>query len=377
MQPTTQTQVSRLRMDPLNPVPDFSDLANSILLCIKGLVPQKAALLVIGTPGQVANPHGFPVDLLTDLQTKIEADLAFLKNGVNRPARVPRISLADGSFIDAFPMVHAGLLEAVLYLHDRAENGDVPIREKLNVLNPICEVASEAIAHHRAGERADFPADIKDTDISPNLAPLMSSRLMGVIAHDIRTPITVIRGYVKMMLSERTGQLTVEQKECLDGAMNSMDKLNSLAGLIGGASGLMDQIHAEALDLHEDLWKASWREVQLQAREKAIALREQVPDRPFMVCGDRRILCDVIRKLIVRSIGLAADNTELMVNLSDRKNGDVVLTILFSGSSMDPRGEEVVSELLPLVFLHGGKLTFNARNEKGSSFSLVLPGKDA
>jgi imidazoleglycerol phosphate dehydratase HisB len=81
--------------------------------------------------------------------------------------------------------------------------------------------------------------------------------------------------------------------------------------------------------------------------------------------------------LIVRAVALAECNTEVMVDLSGRKTGEAALKILFSGSTVEPGGEEVVSELLPLVFLHGGKLTLRTTNENRSTFMLILPGKDA
>ena len=36
----------------------------------------------------------------------------------------------------------------------------------------------------------------------------------------------------------------------------------------------------------------------------------------------------------------------------------------------------LVFMMLPLVFLHGGKVKFNAKTENGSSFTLILPGRD-
>jgi len=218
---------------------------------------------------------------------------------------------------------------------------------------------------------------MKELNVSLNPASWMTSRMMGVIAHDIRTPITVIRGYLKMMLSERTGPLNPAQKECLEAALNSMDQLTGLGGLISESAGKLDQIHAESLCLQEDLWKPSWRELQPHVAEKAILLKEQFPEHPLMVCGDRRLLREMLEKLISCSLSFAGEHTEMSVDVASRKTGEFVLKILVSGRSQGPKGQEVASELLPLVFLHGGKLTFSDRNENGSSFTLTLPGKDA
>jgi len=369
MRSTTRSKAPLRLLEELNRAPDISDLANRILQCVEDRIALKPALLVPGNPAHVENPHGLPMELLTESQT--------------RPDPMQPISLPDGSVIYLFPLIHAGSLAANLYLYASGGNSqDLPLHQ-LKALNPICEVAAQAIAQRRAatiigeGGVAPLSAGGRKSEIIDIPASPMTPRLLGTIAHDLRTPITVVRGYLKLMLSERIGPVTQDQKDCLEGAINSMNQLSRLAGLIGGASVLAEEIFPEILNFQDDLWRKTWNEVLLQAGAKSVSLREELPVERLSVWGDRRMLCDVVEKVIVSSIGFAERNTEMVVNLFSRKSGDVVLKITFNCGSMEPTGEDVVSGLQAIVFLNGGKLTFGTEIDNRSSFTLTLPGKDA
>ncbi len=53
----------------------------------------------------------------------------------------------------------------------------------------------------------------------------VASKVMGSIAHDLRTPIMVVRGYLKMMLDGRIGSVTDEQAVCLKGLLGDVARL--------------------------------------------------------------------------------------------------------------------------------------------------------
>ena len=55
------------------------------------------------------------------------------------------------------------------------------------------------------------------------------ARLLSLIAHELRTPLSVTSGYVKMLASERPGPLTEAQKHALGGAGRSCAHLTTVA----------------------------------------------------------------------------------------------------------------------------------------------------
>ena len=55
------------------------------------------------------------------------------------------------------------------------------------------------------------------------------ARLLSLIAHELRTPLSVTSGYVKMLASERPGPLTDAQKHAIGGAGRSCAHLTAVA----------------------------------------------------------------------------------------------------------------------------------------------------
>jgi K+-sensing histidine kinase KdpD len=55
------------------------------------------------------------------------------------------------------------------------------------------------------------------------------ARLISLVAHELRTPLSVVSGYLKMLASERTGALTDPQRRAIAGADRACQHLTALA----------------------------------------------------------------------------------------------------------------------------------------------------
>src|SRR5688500_20234359 len=70
-------------------------------------------------------------------------------------------------------------------------------------------------------------------------------RLLGLAVHEFRTPITVVAGYIRMLLKERAGAITDQQRKLLEETEKSCGRLSALVAemsdltaLEGGTAGL-------------------------------------------------------------------------------------------------------------------------------------------
>lgn len=98
-------------------------------------------------------------------------------------------------------------------------------------------------------------------------------RLLGLAVHEFRTPITVVAGYIRMLLKERAGAITDQQRKLLEEAEKSCGRLSALvsemsdlSALEGGTAGLN-----------------RGRVVVGQMLGEAISALPELPDRPVTV----------------------------------------------------------------------------------------------
>ena len=54
------------------------------------------------------------------------------------------------------------------------------------------------------------------------------SRLLGLAVHEFRTPLTVVAGYIRMLLKDRAGAVTDQQRKLLEEAEKSCARLTAL-----------------------------------------------------------------------------------------------------------------------------------------------------
>src|SRR5690242_8865468 len=73
----------------------------------------------------------------------------------------------------------------------------------------------------------------------------ITSRLFASFSHDIGTPASALRGYVKMVLDGRAGPLTEAQREYLTIALDSADQLFGLANRVRKIPDCILQLQAE------------------------------------------------------------------------------------------------------------------------------------
>ena len=94
-------------------------------------------------------------------------------------------------------------------------------------------------------------------------------RLLSLSVHEFRTPMTVVAGYIRMLLKDRAGALNDQQRRLLEEAEKSCARLSALLGEMSDLSNLEDgsaPFNRSAIELRPIL-------------SDAIATLPEVPDR--------------------------------------------------------------------------------------------------
>jgi PAS domain S-box-containing protein len=127
---------------------------------------------------------------------------------------------------------------------------------------------------------------------------------LATMSHELRTPLNSIIGFSDLMLSRQVGDLTEEQ--CTQLAIINRSG-RQLLGLISDVLDISKietgqlTLHLEQLVLNEVL-REQQRVFELQAQNRGLGLRFELPDEPIQVLADAHRLRQVIGNLLTNAV---------------------------------------------------------------------------
>jgi len=380
-----RSHTSPLSESTIGPENDLSVMTQRMAGCIRHVIPHPIAILVPGKTPRTYNPGDFPANHLTQIRSRFESNGQFLTDLLqisDRLANPHRFS--DGSCAFFLPLVHDGALEAVLCLYDRQKQEEELKQQHLGALEPFCQLTSMFISRTRRTTAADAgatrsriavtPEKKPQSEENPQMTARLVSGLLRAISHDIRTPITTVRGFVKMMLDGRIGPISDPQRECLKMAFQGVDQLIKIGTSVSDASGRIEQIHVEILDVPV-LWQAVMEASRPRLLAKSLTIEENIEGDRKLICGDRQYLTDLYRRLLDFVISAVEDRGRLRVDL--RCRNEIALMFTFPGvpGSLTPPGaDEELASVREIAFLHGGQIALRSDKDGNSILMLTLPG---
>ena len=142
----------------------------------------------------------------------------------------------------------------------------------------------------------------KPSIIEAVLSPTNHDRFpktLSLAVHELRTPVTVVCGYIRMVLKEQGGPLTDKQKKMLQEAERSCERISALVAEMSDLGKLESR---EASVAKQDIdFCALVSEVAANMHEgedRGVRLDVRVPAEPMTVTGDRGRLSAAIHALL-------------------------------------------------------------------------------
>jgi signal transduction histidine kinase len=222
-------------------------------------------------------------------------------------------------------------------------------------------------------------------------------RFLGVVAHDLQSPLVATQSVLSYILDGFTGQITDGQKDLLERAVRRID------GLLILITDLLDiprieagQITREMREIpFNDVIKRSLEGFDSVAQQKGLTLKVEMPPSSPVVYGANRRLQQVVTNLVGNAINYTNEGM-VLVRVSDNDN-EVRVEVIDSGIGILPedlprlfndffRGSNVGSKGTGLglsiskriVEAHGGRIWAESpdpESNKGSRFTFTLPKK--
>ena len=214
-------------------------------------------------------------------------------------------------------------------------------------------------------------------------------------AHELRGPITVIRGYLDILSSELSDRLKGDELELISRLIVSANRLSSYINNILNVA-KFDRHHLQ-VHLYEDTVYAIYASIaddmQLRAQAQHRLITIAIPENLPTVAADRGSISEVIGNLVDNAIkysfegGVVAISAEAkgdFVEVSITDNGvgmpASVINNLFRKFYRSHRSREAVAGTgiglyicKAFVESHGGSISVRSRENEGSTFSFTLP----
>ena len=215
------------------------------------------------------------------------------------------------------------------------------------------------------------------------------------LAHELRTPLSLIQGYTELLLDDDVGPVAPKQKELLqliyDRAKRIGDLVHTLTALQMIPRGSLSLAPMSSREWLEE----TIRDFQLAAGQVGIELRSHIPEHLPSIRGDRDHLDIALSQVLDNAIKFSpdggcidieawADNHSLYIRIADQGVGieprhldrifdqfyqtDSSPTRQFGGAGLGLALVRAVAEA------HGGRVTAESDGpDEGSRFTLALP----
>ena len=225
----------------------------------------------------------------------------------------------------------------------------------------------------------------------------LKAEFVSVASHEIKTPLSVIRGYVTLLADGIYGPVNERQKTTLEAVNAQTDRLTRLVHR------LLDVSRFEAgggrLELREIDLGAFFRELtsgfQVLAGQNGIEFPVRLADDlPIRICGDEDRLNEVLGNLLSNAFKFTSKGGTIRVE-AQRCDGGICVEVEDTGVGIPPdqlprifeKFYQVDNDAQPrsvgsglglaisreIVEAHGGTITAESQVGRGTRFSVFLP----
>ncbi|MBT3293525.1 HAMP domain-containing histidine kinase [Candidatus Peregrinibacteria bacterium] len=218
--------------------------------------------------------------------------------------------------------------------------------------------------------------------------------LLGIVSHQLATPISSTKWYLEMLHDGDIGKLTGEQKKHIKSIQSIVGSLTDLVSMILDVSrvqlGRMN-VTRMALNLNE-FFKEILNVIEPKAKEKKIKLEVSIPKKMLEAMLDRRLMRMVTENLLSNAVKYTPNggDVSLSVKINAKK---ILITVKDTGCGIPKEDQSKMFQKLyrasnvqkvkgngfglyvakGAVEAQGGTISFVSKEGKGTTFIVELP----
>jgi signal transduction histidine kinase len=231
---------------------------------------------------------------------------------------------------------------------------------------------------------------------------LLRDRIVAILQHEFRTPLTFVLGYSEYLLDVTKGTFNLDELRTsaaaiLDGGRRLQQLIETFLLLAELQNRTLKPEDVIRIDANE-LMRETWRESEKRLSEAGLLGELKVTAEAITIYADSEMLREALRRLIdnaaryrrpeSKTVWLTVEPATAYVGLRVRDEGRGIppamverFTTPFEQVDRDNRTEPGAGLSLSLIrhvaHLHGGTLEIESKYGQGSAFTLWLPVADA
>lgn len=228
----------------------------------------------------------------------------------------------------------------------------------------------------------------------------VKDEFMSMASHQLRTPLTSIKGYLSMVIDGDAGKITPQQEKLLQEAFHSSERMVHLIADFLNVSRLQTGkfvVEKSEIDLNE-LVQTEVRDLQVMAAGRNMTLRLDAPTGPLYTNADAGKLREVIMNFVDNAIYYSKAESTITVKVVG-DDDSISFTVVDQGIGVPkdeqarlfgkffratnarkqrPDGTGVGLYLArKVIAAHHGSIIFASHEGKGSTFGFRLPRSKA
>lgn len=185
------------------------------------------------------------------------------------------------------------------------------------------------------------------------------------LSHDLRTPLTAIQGYLKLIDQKKLGREEQEYLEVLERRAHSLshliDQFYEFSALLSGDYSL-ELCRTDLGCICREQVLGSFARLE----EAGIEVSVQIPDRPVWILADENALSRIIGNLLQNAVRYAKKHLAIEIQESRISDGESRVTLIFANDA-EPLAAETVSRMFDRFYT--GSQT---RNQGGTGLGLAI-----
>ena len=224
----------------------------------------------------------------------------------------------------------------------------------------------------------------------------LKSDLISIVSHELRSPLTSIKGYLDLLVEGELGEVSEEHKQYLELILSNT---NRLAALIDD---MLDLSRIESGKLQMDCGKVdvnyllafSVMTLKPQAAAKSITMRHDSGDGEFSVAGDVDRLQQALTNLVSNAIKYTHEGGTVTIHARFKKD-EIHISVADTGLGISKEDQKRVFEKFyrvktkatrgiggtglglciakSILEAHAGRIELESQPSHGSTFTMILP----